>query len=456
MKTTLNHTRFISCLLFFLLFFPKISAAQLDQTFDEIFNYFLRERLDRQDQVFHGQHYFPAADLAEQQLTPALNSLISSNISSFPLSSTIAGLSLDFTGGQAVLTSESLGPIFAETAQSIGPGKIHIGISYSHMSLNKLRGLALEDMRFTFIHQDVTPIPPFGEDPDGSLGNPAWELDAIDVFPDLDINSEIFAFTFSFGVFNNLDISLAVPIVNVSLSGTAKAVIDSYTYGRPNPARPEFEGASHTFGGTLLDPILEADTTFSNSTNGIGDVAVRVKYVFLQNPAIDMAAMLDARLPSGDKTNFLGTGDLNFRVLWIMSGQFGEFNPHVNFGYDQRGASLDSDEFEYVVGFDQKLSNKATFAIDLLGTYDLDLDEKVELLPGSVGILEAFSGGQLIRNFDLSNIPEVTRDNTLDLSVGLRYAPNEKIVIMGNVLTPLNDYGLRSSIVPTLGISISV
>ena len=456
MKNHLQIAGMVACAMLFFSLLPLTANAQLNQTFDDMFNYFLRERLDRQDQIFHGQHYFPAADLAEEQLTPALNSLIASNISSFPLSSTIAGLSLDFSGGQAVLTSESLGPIFAETAESIGPGKIHIGISYSHMSLNKLRGLDVDDIRFTFIHQDVTPTPPFGEDEQGSLGNPAWEADAIEVYPNLNINSEIFAFTFSFGVLDNLDISLAIPIVNVSLSGTARAIIDTYSYGRLNPARPEFQGASHTFGGTMLDPILEADTTFSNSTNGIGDVAVRVKYVFLQNPTVNMAAMLDARIPSGDQANFLGTGDPNFRVLWIMSGRFGEFNPHFNFGYDQRGASLDSDEFEYIIGFDQKLSNNATFAIDLLGTYDLDTDERVVLLPGSVEILEPFEGGQATRFFDLSNIPDATRDNTLDLSVGLRYAPSEKIVIMGNILTPLNDHGLRSSIVPTLGISISV
>ena len=410
---------------------PRSSMGQLNNTFDDIFNYFLRERLDRQDQVFHGQHYFPAAELAEQQLTPALNSLIASNISSFPLSSTIAGLTLDFSGGQAVLTSESLGPIFAETAESIGQGKIHIGLSYSHMNLNRFRGLDLDQMRFAFIHQDITPTPPFQEDEQGSLGNPTSELDIINLFPNMNINSDIFAFALSIGVLKNLDLSIAIPVVNVSLSGNARAVIDSYTYGRLNPNRPEIEGAQHTFGGTLLDPILEADTTFSTSTNGIGDLAVRLKYVLLRSTAMNMAAMIDARIPTGNEANFLGTGDANFRAIWILSSKFGEFNPHINLGYENRRANRDSDEFEFVAGFDQKLSNKATFAIDVLGSIDLNTDEGISLFPGSILIPESL---RHVAKYP-SNIP------TLDLSV-IRLAPSEKFVIMGNI-TPLNDDGLR-------------
>ena len=444
--------------IFLLSFTSRPADAQIDNTFSNLFDRFLRIKLDQADPSIHGRHYFPAADLADSLLTPALNGLIASNISSFPLSSTIAGISLDFSTGRPRLLSESLGPIFAETAESIGPGKLNIGINYSYLNLNRFRGMAVDDMRFTFAHEDVKEAFPFGpEDPESeSLGNPAFELDNIDVFPDLNINSSIFAFTLTAGITPDMDVSIALPIVNIRMSGNARAVINSFTYGRLLPGDPAIQGASHRYGGTLLDPVLEADTTYDVSTNGIGDIALRVKYILYREPSFSAAALADIRLPTGDERNFLGTGKANFRLLWIMSGTFGELNPHLNLGYDRRGGAFDSDEFEFVLGFDQKLTDALTFAIDLLGSFDMNEDEAIELFPGSLSIPESFQGGSVIREFDLSNIPERSHDNTLDIAFGLRAAPSDKIVLMGNILAPLNDGGLRSSMVVTLGLSVSI
>ena len=46
---------------------------------------------------------------------------IGSSLSNFPLSSTVSGLTFDFSTGAPVATTASLGPIFAERAQTIGP-----------------------------------------------------------------------------------------------------------------------------------------------------------------------------------------------------------------------------------------------------------------------------------------------------------------------------------------------
>ncbi|MEZ4699087.1 MAG: hypothetical protein R2834_02055 [Rhodothermales bacterium] len=436
--------------------------AQLSSTFDNLFRSFLEDQLVRLNPDgsvnIHGEHYVPASLQAANEITPALNGLIASNISSFPLSSTIAGMSIDISNGRAVLTSESLGPIFAETAETIGRGKINIALGYSYVNYQRLRGLPIDQIRFTFAHQDVTPTPPFDEDTseDGSLGNPAYELDNIDIFPNMQVSSGIFAFTLTAGVLQNLDISLFVPVVNVSLSGNAHAVINSFTYGRLIPARPEFEGAAHRFGGTLLDPILEAESAYSSTTNGIGDIAVRLKYKLPTPQAINAALLADIRLPTGDSTNFLGTGHMNARIIGIFSKRMGDFNPHLNVGFDRRMASFDSDEFEFALGFDQKLSNIFTVAADLLGAIDLQKDETIQIFPGSVSIPESFQNGSVIRTFNLTNIPQRSTDSTLDLAFGFRVAPSDRIVMMGNILVPLNDSGLRADFIPTFGLSIAI
>lgn len=434
--------------------------AQLNTAFGDMFNFFLREQLQLNSDS-HGEHYFPSATRANSELTPALNSMIASNISSFPLSSTTAGVTFDFSSGRPERITESLGPIFAEKAETIGKGKINLGVSYTYLSMDTFRGLSLGDMSYTFTHQDISPET--GElEPEGSnsLGYPAVESDFMVISPNLDINSSIFAFYFTAGITDNLDIGIALPIIQLSMEGTATAAITSFTFGQIVPDNPDAQGAAHRFGGSQLNPVLQSSMDYNYTTNGIGDIAVRLKYHFLKGTGINVATLVDVRIPTGDETNFLGTGDLNTRVMAIVSGAPSTFNPHLNIGYDSRGGSLDSDEVEFVLGFDQKLSDTFTLAAEVLGTFDLNEDEAIVLSPGSVEIVEFFNNdsnlGQAQRVIDLSNIPDQSFDNTLDLAFGFRAAPSDKISLMGNVLIPLNDDGLRSSVVPTIAVNISI
>jgi len=214
--------------------------AQLNQTFASIFDYFLTgQRIRFSSGVFHGDHYLPAAELADSLLTPALNRLVTSNVASFPLSSTGAGVTYDFSTGRPVSIKESLGPIFAETAETLGQFKLNVGFNYSYLNLAKFRGVPTQDIRFTFVHEDVDPE---------VLGIPGYENDYIDLFLNLDVNAHLFAFYTTFGLTNKLDIGVAVPIINMSLSGDAKASITSFTYGRSSGPESR-QGAAHRFGG---------------------------------------------------------------------------------------------------------------------------------------------------------------------------------------------------------------
>ncbi len=458
----IRRTTQLLCFLVVSLFGLQGTAyAQLEDTFADVFNAFLIDQIALSGE-FHGSHYLPAANLAADELTPSLNSLIANNISSFPLSSTVAGITFDFSGGRPETIRESLGPIFAENAVTIGKGNINLGFSYSYLSLDQFRGLPVDQMRFTFIHEDITPNPPPLPEPEGSesLGDPGYESDTIDIFPNLDINSSIFVFFLTAGVTDNLDVGIALPIVNISLQGNAFASVNAFSFGRTIPARPEFEGAAHRFGGDLLTPILTAQQSFDESTNGLGDVALRLKYRVPQITSVNMAALLDVRLPTGDKRDFLGTGKVNARLSWLISRQGNFFNPHVNLGYEMRGGDLDSDEFDFILGFDQKITESFTVAFDLLGGVDLQSSETISLLPGSTTIREVFDGteasGIAVRDIDLSNIPEQDFDHTFDVALGFRFAPSDQLSFLGSILVPLNNSGLRSSVAPTLGFTLSM
>ena len=462
------------CSLIFLLSFAGSSYGQLENTFPEIFGHFLG-KADKNGNFttpglisvsgdFHGAHYIPASNRASGILTPALNSMIAANVSSFPLSSTSSGVTFDFSTGRPVSISESLGPILAETAKTLGKGKLNIGFNYTYLNFKTLRGMPLRDMRFTFFHEDHETNFPF--DPDqseqGSLGIPGFESDNIDIFLNLKTTASIFAMYFTTGITSNLDINIAVPILNINLSGNTRAVINSFTYGRSSPNSPQFEGAAHRFNDDALNPDLEANYLYDVSANGLGDIAIRLKYNFMSGPGLNSALLLDVRLPTGDEKDFLGTGKTVTRFSGILSRQLGDFTPHLNVGYERRGAVLDSDEFEFVFGFDQKITTGLTFAIDVLGAIDLNSDELIQLFPGNKIVREQFIGGPdtttgfVNRVSPWSNVPETSNDNAFDLAIGFRYVVSDRFIFLSNALIPLNDKGLRPRIASTIGIAISL
>ncbi|MGH7495135.1 MAG: transporter, partial [bacterium] len=233
------------------------------------------------------------------------------------------------------------------------------------------------------------------------------------------------------------------------------------TFGRLHPAFPQGEGAAHRFGGTLLNPILDADTVYSGSATGFGDIALRVKYSFLRGSNVDLAALLDVRLPTGEEENFLGAGETNTRIAGIASKKFGNFTPHLNLGYERRPADFDSDQFEIIAGFDQKIASGVTFAAEFFGAFALDNGETLHFFPeGSVTISDSFTNsnnepGALVRHINFTNIPDRKNDQTLDASLGFRAAFSEQFLILGNVIVPLNDGDLRSSVAPTIGATIN-
>ncbi len=423
------------------------ARAQLDQTFEEIFDQILIEDFQTSPGA-HANHFIPASNVSNQVLVPALNSLIAGNVSSFPLSSTVAGVTFDFSTGEPVSVTESQGPVFAEIAETLGPRRLVIGFNATHLSLDRLRGMPLEELRFTFTHEDVGEL---------GLGDNPNELDVVSVYPNLDVEATILAFYATYGVLDNLDVGVAVPIVTVGLSGTARAVIDSRTLFVEDELGG---GARHFFGGDPLSPVLESTVEYDDRAIGIGDVAVRMKYRFLGRQGFGMGALLDVRLPTGSEENFMGTGAVNARLVLIASGKIEGFRPHINAGYDYRGGDFDSDEVEVALGFDQKLADGVTFAFDVLGEFDVSRQEAIRFYDPEQGPTTTIfdrapnTGAAAERVVHLSNVPDRDFDHTINASVGFRIAPSEHLQLLFNVIAPLQDGGLRSTVVPTVGLSI--
>lgn len=428
----------------FVLLFAQFGFAQtLKDRVESVFNDVLTS-LQTIPGTEHGQHFIAANVEASARTINALSNFISTNISAFPLSSTAAGLTFDFSTGVPVSTATSLGPIFAERAQTLGRGRINIGFNFSFLNLNKIRGTRTKDLRFTFTHSDVGEL--------GTFGDSINELDTMDLFMDLKLNASILNFLLTFGVTNRLDLGVAVPFVNVSLEADPLAVMNSYTFARNDSANHLF------FGGTPQNP----DLTFrpgkiNDDATGVGDIAFRAKYNFLRGRNVDLTAMFEYRPSVGDNDNFLGSGDPTFRAALITSSIIGDFAPHLNLAYENRQSKLDRDEIEFTAGYDQKISESLTIILELLGQFEIGSEIEELSFPQTQSIEIRNSAGTQVgeRDVSLTNIPHFAHDNVVNGAFGLKINPKREMVILANVFFPLNDGGLRSNFIPTIGFEFS-
>ncbi len=388
----------------------------------------------------HGEHFLPVNVAASNAVINSLNTFIGTSISSFPLSSSTAGVTFDFSTGKPVPTSTSFGPIFSERAQTLGRGRINMGFNFTYINFNKIRGVSTQDLRFTFTHEDV------GEP---GMGDSANEFDTMDFFMNMDIIASVFAMYFTYGITDRFDIGVAIPFINVNIKSQPLAEINSFTW-------VSNDSANHFFGGTQTEPVLtKIPTPINDDATGIGDIALRAKYNFVRDKTIDFGAMLEYRLSTGDADNFLGSGFSSLRAVVIGSKILGNFAPHLNLAYLKKFTDLDRDKFEFIIGYDQKIADWFTLVIDVLGRIDLGDPVESQQFPENVNINWTVGSTDYVKSVSLTNIPNYSSDNIIDAAFGFKINLKESLLIIANVFVPLNDDGLRAGVVPTIGIEFS-
>lgn len=433
----------IFCLIFCLISLYPLHGQSLKGNLQKIFDDVLGTEFQTSGSPGeHGNHFLPSRSKFSAATIDAFSNFVTANISSFPLTSTSAGLAFDFSSGEPVITTTSLGPIFSERAQTLGKWRFNLGINFNYLGLDKLRGIDISQTRFTFTHEDVE---------QEGLGDNINEFDTVDLFMDLKLDAAILAFIATVGITNRLDIGVAVPFVNVSMQANPRAEITSFSNA--------FTGSPNHFYGDSLNPQLEKTLdAVDDNASGIGDIAFRAKYNFLKDKVIDMAGLVEYRAATGNSANFLGVGDPSLKGVFISSATLGNFGPHLNLGYNARLSDLQRDQFEVFLGFDQKLAETFTLVVDVLGRFELGSEIEQSKFPEDIPI-KGNPGGELtvdlVRNISVTNIPLTSNDHIIDAAFGFKFAPKEGLLFLGNIFVPLNDGGLRSDIAPTVGVEFT-
>jgi hypothetical protein len=371
----------------------------------------------------HDTHYIGSAVQANGALLAFLGDAIAVSVGSIPISATSSGATFSFVGGVPVPTTVSAGPIFAERAQTLGRRRLLLGVNTTGISFEKIRGIPMDDIDLNFTHVDVPVGPP-------GLGSPEFENDIINVRPSIDIYLQITSFFATYGLTDNIDVGVAVPLVYSSLDATSVGTIISNL--NPSP---------HGF-GPVDNPSSTATVNTDGSATGIGDIAARLKINLRSGEGLGLALLADTRLPTGDEDNFAGSGDLSARAIGIVSARMGNFSPHLNAGYAYRAGDLQNDAVLATVGFDQLLAPWVTAAVDLISEWQVGDSELILPEPTHFDLPP--------RDVSQTNIPD-DRDDLVSASAGARFLVGG-FSLVGNALIPLRDAGMQANVVWTVGV----
>lgn len=321
------------------------------------------------------------------------------NLATTPIATSSSGFvyRLDPELGTVSRVSDSFGTFFVERAMTSGRGRASFGVSGTTAGYDQLDGFDLRDGTL------VTTANRFADE------QAPFDTEALA----LKIRTSTLTFFGAYGVTDRLEISGAVPLVQMKIDGT-----------RVNVYRGE--------------SFVQASGTATAS--GMADVALRAKYRLLTTPAGGLAAAAEVRLPTGDELSLLGAGTTAVRFMGIASLDSGPIGAHANFSIVRGGVS---DEIAGSGALTFAATPKVTLAGELLIRRLSDVRQIVAVSashPTSAGVMtDRLSPGLAVAT--LSNA--VT---------GVKWNPSGTFVLTGEVLWRIGKAGLTAPFTPTISL----
>jgi hypothetical protein len=379
-----------------------------------------------------------------------INAEIGVQLSQVPLASPVSGFI--FANG-VMQEATSFGPVLADRAETLGKRRIFVGASYEYFDFDKADGVNLKSFGAVFTHEPEPTICALIPTTPCLNGEPIYTNDIVATQNRIDIKVHQVTMVGTYGLSDRLDVSLAIPVVDVRVGMSSNATIYNF---EPPPVNHTFAPITDNPRETYLSPS-NAILTNSDSALGIGDLRLRGKYVAWRDSKEKSAVAvgLDLRLPTGDAYKFLGSGTWGLRPFVIYSYS-SRVSPHASAGFEGNGNSVLAgnvtsqpvtkaklpDVFSYSAGADASIRRWVGVSVDYIGTSLLSA-ARVE-----TSNFTDFAGNshQNINTF-------TSTVNQANISLGGKIRPIGRLLVTGNVLFRLNDPGLHFKPSPLIGVS---
>lgn len=325
---------------------------------------------------------------------------------------------LDPTTGLQVRTATTFGPTFSERALTNGAGKVSVGAHLIVATYDKLNKLDLEQMQLSKVTSSNDFV--------ARTGNAS-----------LVMSSETVVMSGAIGATDNLDISVAVPMIKVKLDGISWVETTSGVI------------AMRASGGGIA--------------SGLGDIAVGAKFRFLkfgeeQPDPGGLAFMLTARLPTGNRENFRGLGIVRTMGSVLYSSGKGKIRPHANGGFEwwEKGLVVPTaisgqgsieirHQWGYAAGVEFEVAPKLTLLADVIGRHIRgggQVENRVFNIPANELGVTTF---EAITSSD-HGIRKIT------MVPGLKWNMKGTFVLSLNSLVPIMDNSLHDKFTPVVGL----
>lgn len=299
-------------------------------------------------------------------------------------------------------------PALSQNAYTSGKGVLTLGSSFSNIDFKQYDDFDHDSAIFVV-----------GK---GLLG------ESVDVFDVLYFNfklrERVFGFSAQYGVLDNLDLGIFVPVVDLDFraKGVDTFVVKTPTKlitleGREVGSLKDLRQSDFTtFNGQFINGIR-----FSKRETNVADIVLRSKLYLASAAGVDFGALLNLSLPTGDDDNLLGTGSTRVDPRILISTSSPRFSVHVNAGPHFDTDDSDLDRFDYSAGGELQLASWASLAVDQVGRVQ-------------------YSGNE-IKKFEI--VP------------GIKVKVYEGLVTGFNAIVPLNREGLTTDFIPNVAADLS-
>jgi Putative MetA-pathway of phenol degradation len=372
---------------------PTPAAAQ--QTVSEVLSFLLTNRS------------IPTGDFVQDARAAAatrdsISTFLLLELSELPVTSSASAFTyrLDRNLGTVVRSSDSFGPFLVERSLTSGLLRGSFALTYQTASFDTIDGRNLKDGTLVAtasrLRGDTQP----------------FDVESVT----LDLHTNTMTLLGNIGVTDRLDIGAALPFVAISMDGQR---VDTYR------------------GSQLVQAIASA------SASGPGDFLIRGKYNVMRSSGSGLAIGAEARLPTGDEQNLLGTGEASIKPRVIASLERDRVAVHGDVGYSIGGLS---DELVY------------GGAVTVLGTSRLTLVGEIagRRLSSAGRLTETTESHPNLAGVDTIRLTSVDRATERVAGViGFKWNIAATLLFSANVVKPFTSAGLNARWISTFALDYS-
>ena len=370
----------------------------------------------------------------------SINAAVAAQLAQLPIpSATVGALQIKRKGSDVPLPFTNLGPVLTDRPDTVGRGHLFSAFGFQHFNFNALDGQDLKNLPLAFTFADTIT----------QNSQPKIHYGAMTNTVDLQLDQYIFLATA--GVSPTTDLSIIIPVNSISVN-VVSGNFQAYDY----------DINSQTY--SVHSPPAKTSLLSRGSASGLGDITVGLKQMLLGQEHNRPAAAVGAtfRFPTGDAYNYLGSGALGGSLYGLLEYR-ARLAPHMKVGYQwndttkilsptlQSGSARLPGGLSYAIGTDFRIHPKLTLNADFLGNQFVNTPTFHKTTSPLNPVPQA-SSGLTITTFDVVSTVASTY-TTVNFSGGLKWQPFPHAVIYGNALIALSNVGLRSEVVPVVGIA---